>query len=359
MFEQAIKEKVVLVTGGTGSFGSTVVRSLLGMEPKKIIIFSRDEKKQFDMRAVCPDPRLEFRIGDVRDIDSVRQAIFGVNLVFHAAAFKQVPTGEFFPLELVKTNIVGSANVMQAAIDACAERLVILSTDKAVYPINAMGMTKALMEKIMISHSRAARNGTVLCGVRYGNVMYSRGSVIPSFVEQIKQGRRLTVTNPEMTRFMLPLSQSVDLVLYALAKGMQGDIFVRKASACTISVLVQALCRLFDKESDIHEAGIRAGEKMHETLVSSEELVRAEDMGDYYRITPESAGFNYEKYFTEGTKQLKQSGGYTSENTKRLSVEETMALLATLPEIRTEMEGSAARAVPSASIKEVASAACN
>lgn len=228
MSAEAIRGKSILITGGTGSFGSTVVDRLLAMEPSKITIFSRDEKKQFDMRNAHTDRRLEFQIGDVRDRDSVALAMRGVNLVFHAAALKQVPTGEFFPLELVKTNILGSAHVMQAAMEAHVERVVILSTDKAVYPINAMGMSKALMEKTMIAHAQLSHNRTVFCGVRYGNVMYTRGSVIPLFVEKILRGERLTVTNPKMTRFMLPLTHSVDLVLYAFTHGIQGDLFVRK-----------------------------------------------------------------------------------------------------------------------------------
>lgn len=337
MLEQTIQDKTILITGGTGSFGSTVTRYLLTMNPRKVIIFSRDEKKQYDMRNAYNNAHLEFRIGDVRDPGSIRQVMHGVNLVFHAAAFKQVPTGEFFPLELVKTNVLGSANVMQAAIDAHVERIVILSTDKAVYPINTMGITKALMEKIMIAHAKTARNNTVLCGVRYGNVMYSRGSVIPFFIKQIKNEKPLTITNPIMTRFMLPLSQSVDLVLYALTHGAQGDIFVRKAPACTISTLALALKELFEYDGEIVEIGTRAGEKIHETLVSSEELARAEDSGDYFRVMPESVGLDYVKYFTEGTKILIKDGGFTSGNTKQLSVQETIELLQTLPEVRLEL----------------------
>jgi len=337
MSEESIFQKTILITGGTGSFGSTVVRRLLALEPKKIIIFSRDEKKQFDMRNAYNDPRLEFWIGDVRDSQSVDRAMHKVDLVFHAAAFKHVPTGEFFPLELVKTNILGSANVMQSAIDHHVERVVILSTDKAVYPINAMGMTKALMEKTMIAHAREARNGTILCGVRYGNVMYSRGSVIPLFVGHIKQGQPLKVTHREMTRFMLPLSQSVNLVLYALSQGLPGDIFTRKAPACTIDVLVQSLQALFKYPGEIKDIGIRGGEKMHETLVSAEELARAEDHGEYFRIVSESKDLDYEKYFTEGKKAFISSGGYTSENAPRLSVEEMSNLLITLPQIKKEI----------------------
>lgn len=337
MHKESIFQKIILITGGTGSFGSTVVRRLLTLEPKKIIIFSRDEKKQFDMRNAYNDPRLEFLIGDVRDAQSVDRAMHKVDLVFHAAAFKQVPTGEFFPLELVKTNILGSANVMQSAIDHQVDRVVILSTDKAVYPINTMGMTKALMEKTMIAHAREARNGTILCGVRYGNVMYSRGSVIPLFVDYIKQGKQLTVTHQGMTRFMLPLSQSVDLILYALSQGLSGDIFVRKAPACAIGVLAQALKELFKYQGEIKDIGVRRGEKIHETLVSSEELARSEDRGEYFRIAPESQDLDYEKYFTEGKKEFISNGGYTSENARRLSAVEMVSLLETLPQIKKEL----------------------
>lgn len=340
MMDQTIRDKTILITGGTGSFGSTVVQHLVQMEPRKIIIFSRDEKKQFDMRNAYRDSRLEFRIGDVRDAACVRQVMRNVHLVFHAAALKQVPTGEFFPLELVKTNVVGSANVMQAALDARVERVVILSTDKAVYPINTMGLTKAIMEKIMIAHARDSERTPVFCGVRYGNVMYSRGSVIPLFIEQMQQGKELTVTNPDMTRFMLPLTQSVDLVLYALNHGAPGDIYVRKAPACTIATLAAALRELFHYGGAIREIGTRAGEKLHEVLVSAEELARVEDRGEYFRIMPESAALDYKKYFTEGTHALACEGGYTSGNTRRLTVQETTELLQTLPEVQQELRGA-------------------
>ena len=338
MWKQIIQQKTLLITGGTGSFGSTVVQRLLALGAKKIIIFSRDEKKQFDMRNAYHDARLEFHIGDVRDEQSIRRAMHGVDLVFHAAALKQVPTGEFFPLELVRTNILGSDNTLQVAIEEGAERVVILSTDKAVYPINTMGLTKALMEKIMIAHARAAHGRTVLCGVRYGNVMYSRGSVIPLFIEQIKQGKQLTITHKDMTRFMLPLSQSVDLVLYALLYGDQGDIFVRKAPASTIGTLVDALCGIFHYHGETQAIGVRGGEKMYETLVSTEELARAEDRGEYFRIAPESQNINYEKYFTQGNEEFIKSGGYTSENATRLSKEDMINLLNTLPQIQREVK---------------------
>ena len=338
MNEYLISQKTILITGGTGSFGSTVLRRLLTLNPKKIIIFSRDEKKQFDMRNAYHDERIEFHVGDVRDAESIRRAMHGVDLVFHAAALKQVPTGEFFPLELVKTNVLGSANTMQAAIDEGVERVVILSTDKAVYPINVMGMTKALMEKTMIAHARQAHTKTIFCGVRYGNVMYSRGSVIPLFVEQIKQGKTLTVTHKDMTRFMLPLPQSVDLVLYALSHGNPGDIFVRKAAACAIGVLTGALKEIFNYSGDVKTIGVRGGEKMYETLVSVEELTRTEDCGDYFRIIPESQSLDYEKYFTQGNQKFFQGGGYTSDNTVRLSEAEVVALLNTLPQIKREVK---------------------
>lgn len=337
MWKSVIQQKTILITGGTGSFGSTVLQRLLALGAKKVVIFSRDEKKQFDMRNAYQDTRLEFHIGDVRDASSIRRAMQDINLVFHAAALKQVPTGEFFPLELVKTNILGSANTMQAAIDAGVERVVILSTDKAVYPINTMGLSKALMEKIMVAHARAARGRTVFCGVRYGNVMYSRGSVIPLFVDQIKQAKPLTVTHKDMTRFMLPLSQSVDLVLYALLYGNQGDLFVRKASACTIEVLAEALREVFHYSGDVQSIGIRGGEKIYETLVSAEELARAEDHGDYFRIAPESPNLDYEKYFTQGSRQFISVGGYTSNNAPRLSKEDMIKLLGTLPQIQREV----------------------
>ncbi len=336
MAEPLFQGKTILITGGTGSFGSTVTEHLLRSDPQKIIIFSRDEKKQFDMRNAIHDPRLEFVIGDIRDEQSIRRAMRGVQYVFHAAALKQVPTGEFFPLEFVKTNILGSVNVMQSAIDAGVQRVVVLSTDKAVYPINTMGMTKALMEKVMMSFARNTSDETVICGVRYGNVMYSRGSVIPLIVDQINSNRPLTITHPLMTRFMLPLTQSVDLVLYALTEGKRGDVFVRKAPSCTIETLVNALNQMFGGGHAIHNIGIRSGEKMHETLVSSEEFTHIEDRGEYFRIVPESANLDYERYFTQGVQTFLHEG-YTSSNTKQLSLMETFDLLKTLPEVQQEL----------------------
>ncbi|MDO8425566.1 MAG: polysaccharide biosynthesis protein [bacterium] len=341
MRDPAISGKTILITGGTGSFGSTVTRVLLASEPAKVVIFSRDEKKQYDMRNAYRDPRLEFHIGDVRDPGSVDRAMHGVDLVFHAAALKQVPTGEFFPIELVRTNILGSANVMEAAIDHEASRVVILSTDKAVYPINVMGMTKALMEKTMIANARLARNGTVLCGVRYGNVMYSRGSVIPLFVNQVAAGQPLTVTNRKMTRFMMPLSDCVELVRYALAHGAQGDLFVRKSPATTIETVAEAVQTIFARPGTIEEIGVRGGEKMHEVLVSAEELARAEDRGAYFRILPESRDIDYERYFTKGKLRLIERGGYASDSTEQLSLEQTVALLRALPELQPALAANA------------------
>ncbi|MDP3771519.1 MAG: polysaccharide biosynthesis protein [bacterium] len=337
MFDAVVQNKTILITGGTGSFGSTVTRALLSYAPAKIIIFSRDEKKQYDMRNAYRDPRLEFYIGDVRDRTSVDHAMYGVDLVFHAAALKQVPTGEFFPLELVRTNILGSANVMEAAIDHHVARMVILSTDKAVYPINVMGMTKALMEKTMIAHARLARNETVLCGVRYGNVMYSRGSVIPLFVEQVLRGQALTVTHRKMTRFMMPLSDCVELVLYALTHGERGDMFIRKSPATTIETIAQAVKAIFSYSGPIEEIGIRGGEKLHEMLLSVEELTRAEDRGAYFRILPESREIDYDRYFTKGKDVMLERGGYASNSAEQLSLEQTIALLRALPELQEDI----------------------
>lgn len=342
-FLNKIKDKVILITGGTGSFGTTVVAKLLTFNPKRIIIFSRDEKKQYDMRNFYDTPLLKFVIGDVRDKDSLDKVIRGVNYVFHAAALKQVPSCEFFPIEAVKTNILGANNVIELSEHHNVERLVILSTDKAVYPINAMGMSKALMEKTMIAAARKIsetnNTKTTLCGVRYGNVMYSRGSVIPYFVHLIRQGKPLTVTDPNMTRFLLPLPHSVDLVLFTLKFGENGCMYVRKSPACTIEVLAQSMCKIFNYEKGYTEVGIRAGEKMHETLVSDEEFIRAEDMGDYYKIPSETQGLDYNKYFFRGKKiEDKKIRSYTSENTKRLNLDETMDFLLRLPEITEELK---------------------
>lgn len=337
--KNAIENKTILITGGTGSFGNATVKRLLDFNPKKIIIFSRDEKKQFYMGNKYNDDRLRFVIGDVRDKDSVFHAMYGVNYVFHAAALKQVPNCEFFPWEAIKTNSLGAHNVIDAAILQGVERVVVLSTDKAVYPINVMGMTKALMERIMIAISREKRGKTVLCGTRYGNVMYTRGSVIPYFIDLIKAGKPLTVTDKNMTRFMMSLAHSVDLVLYAMVNGKDGEIYVRKSPASTIGDLAQALVEIFNYDKGIEEIGTRPGEKLHESLISSEETFRTEDCGDYYKITPEVPGMNYRQYFFKGQKNNHlPHEEYTSANTKRLSKDEVKKLLISLEEIREEVE---------------------
>jgi UDP-glucose 4-epimerase len=329
------------VTGGTGSFGHQVVEKILEVaNPNEIIVFSRDEKKQFDMGNKYNDDRLRFILGDVREKDSVNHAMKGVNYVFHAAALKQVPNCEFFPVEAIRTNALGAYNVVDSAVENGVERVVVLSTDKAVHPINVMGMTKALMERIMIAISREKRSQTVLCGTRYGNVMYTRGSVIPFFIDQMKAGKPLTVTNRDMTRFMMPLSHSVDLVLYALANGEEGDIYVRKAVAGAIGDLAEALVEIFKYDKGVKEIGARPGEKMHEELISREEVVRTEDKGDYYRIKAEVPGMDYRQYYFKGIVDghgLPEEG-YNSANTKRLSKDELKELLLSLNEVREELK---------------------
>ena len=338
-YKNAFKNKIILVTGGTGSFGNAVVDKLLQYNPKKIIIFSRDEKKQFDMGNKYHDDKLRFITGDVRDRDAVFHAMYDVNYIFHAAALKQVPNCEFFPYEAIKTNSLGAYNVIDSAIENSIERLVVLSTDKAVYPINVMGMTKALMERIMIAISREKRGKTILCGTRYGNVMYTRGSVIPYFVNLMKAEKPLTVTSKNMTRFMMPLSHSVDLVLYALTNGKDGEIYVRKSPAATIGDLAEVLVEIFNYDKGIQEIGIRPGEKMHETLISNEETFRTEDCGDYYKIIPEVPGMDYRQYFFKGQKNNHlPHEGYTSANTERLSKEELKKLLLSLDEIKEELK---------------------
>ena len=342
-FKRKIEGKIILITGGTGSFGNSVIRSLLKSAPKKIIIFSRDEKKQFDMRNEYDNEILSFVIGDIRDRDSIRKVMGGVSYVFHAAALKQVPTCEFFPIEAVKTNILGAFNVIESAIEHNVERLVILSTDKAVYPINVMGMSKALMEKLMIAEAKsiklAGRLNTILCGVRYGNVLYSRGSVVPQFIECIKSNKKLIITNPAMTRFLLPLQDAVSLVLFALTHGENGDMYVRKAPACTVEILAKAFCGIFNYKLGFEVVGNRAGEKMHETLVSSEELLRVVDLGEYFRIPSESQGLDYDKYLFQGDQEkiYKDIQPLTSSNTMQLDVDETSKLLLTLPEIQRDL----------------------
>lgn len=333
---KAIEGKTILITGGTGSFGNAVLEKLLPLNPKQIIVFSRDEKKQLDMTNKFADERIRFVIGDVRDERRVTYVMQGVDLVFHAAALKQVPNCEFFPMEAVLTNIVGAHNVISAAVHHGIERVVILSTDKAVYPINAMGMTKALMERVMIAVSREKHSKTVLCGTRYGNVMYTRGSVIPYFVELMSAGKPLKITNKNMTRFMMLLSQSVDLVLYALAHGKDGELYIRKAPAATVNVLAEAMVSLFDYKGGIQEIGTRPGEKMHETLVSTEEAARSEDCGKYFKINPEVPGMDIKKYYYEGRAKsgISLEEGYTSANTEILDVEGMKKILLELPEIK-------------------------
>jgi len=335
----SFKNKTLLITGGTGSFGKAVLRRFVDSDLKEIRIFSRDEKKQDDLRKSINDPKVKFYIGDVRDPMSVSNVMAGVDYVFHAAALKQVPSCEFFPLEAVKTNILGTENVLEAAIQQKVQKVICLSTDKAVYPINAMGMTKAVMEKVMVARSRNVdEKDTILCGTRYGNVMASRGSVIPLFVEQIKSGKSLTLTNPEMTRFMMSLDDAVDLVLYAFEHGTQGDIFVQKAPAATIETLAKALLKIYKAENKIHKIGTRHGEKLYESLVSKEEMAHAMDLGDYYRLPADTRDLNYDQFFTKGDEKKEQIDEYHSHNTKRLDVEGTIDLLMKLDEIRKDVE---------------------
>jgi UDP-glucose 4-epimerase len=333
------KDKTLLVTGGTGTFGNAVVRRFLNTDIKEIRIFSRDEKKQDDMRRFYKNDKLKFFIGDVRDIQSVRNAMYGVDYVFQAAALKQVPSCEFFPLEAVKTNILGTENVLTAAIEFGVKKVVCLSTDKAVYPINAMGMSKALMEKIFVAKSRTVEpDKTLICGTRYGNVMASRGSVIPLFVQQIKSGKPLTVTNPEMTRFLMSIEEAVDLVLYAFQNGNQGDRFVKKSPSAKIGDLAQAMKEIFEVENEIKIIGTRHGEKMHETLLTKEEHLVSKDLGDFYRIPADTRDLNYEKYFEEGTYDLSKYVDYRSDNTTILNVEQTKEKLLSLDYIQKELE---------------------
>ena len=333
------KDKVLLITGGTGSFGNAVLKRFLDSDIKEIRIFSRDEKKQDDMRHRLNDPKLNFIIGDVRDFESINNAMKGVDYVFNAAALKQVPSCEFYPTEAIKTNIIGSENVLEAAVRNGVKRVVVLSTDKAAYPINTMGMTKALMEKLAISKSRDTRakaNGTVICATRYGNVMCSRGSIIPLFIDQIKKGEPLTVTVPEMTRFMMSLDQAVDLVLFAFEHANSGDLFVQKAPAATIEVLAQALREIFGVENELKIIGARHGEKMYETLCTSEEMAKAEDLGNFYRVPADLRDLNYSNYVDTFGHRV-DCPQYNSDNTRRLSVEEMKELLLSLDYVRDEL----------------------
>ncbi len=328
------ENSTILVTGGTGSFGHQVVKRLLEeFHPKEIIIFSRDEKKQFDMRNLYKNLNLKFIIGDVRDRNSVFSAMKGVDYVFHAAALKQVPSCEFFPYEAVRTNIIGAENVLDAAEENNVKKVVVLSTDKAVYPINAMGISKAMMEKLMLAKARSSKSKTVFCGVRYGNVMYSRGSVIPYFIDLIKKDQPLTMTHPDMTRYLLPLPVAIELVLFALAHGENGDILVRKSPASTVKDLADAMVEIFNHKAGTKVIGIREGEKMHETLVTQEELMKSESYDLYYRVKNLST-IDYDKYFTEGSASEFTKEGYTSENTQRLSLQETKELVLSLEEIK-------------------------
>jgi UDP-N-acetylglucosamine 4,6-dehydratase len=333
------KNKVLLITGGTGSFGNKVLARFLSTDVSEIRIFSRDELKQENMRIAFNNPKLKFHIGDVRDYESISQALKGVDYVFHAAALKQVPSCDFYPMEAVRTNVLGTENVLNAATASKVSRVVVLSTDKAVYPINAMGMTKALAEKLMVAKARSQADGeTVFCATRYGNVMASRGSVIPLFVSQIKEGKPLTVTDPNMTRFLMSLEDSVDLVLYAFNNGKQGDIFVQKAPASTVADLAQAIKELFNKDEPTRIIGTRHGEKLYESLISREEMAKAEDMGGYYRIPADNRDLNYAQYFTEGEEEVSRTDDYTSHNTERLNVEQVKALLLKLDYIKEELD---------------------
>lgn len=334
--------KVLMITGGTGSFGNTVLKRFLDTNVKEIRIFSRDEKKQEDMRIALSNDKVKFYIGDVRDYSSISQAMVGVDYVFHAAALKQVPSCEFFPMEAVKTNVLGTENVLNAAIACRVKRVVVLSTDKAVYPINAMGISKAMAEKLVIAKSRMipAESETVICATRYGNVMASRGSVIPLFVNQLKTNQQLTVTDPNMTRFLMSLEDSVDLVLHAFEHSKQGDIFVQKAPASTVEDLAQALKELFSKSGDIKIIGTRHGEKLYESLISREEMAKSEDMGKYYRIPADNRDLNYEKYSLNGEQEVSLTEDYTSHNTQRLSIEEIKSTLLSLEYIKEELAES-------------------
>jgi UDP-N-acetylglucosamine 4,6-dehydratase len=334
------KGKTLLITGGTGSFGSTVLKRFLDSDIAEIRIFSRDEKKQDDMRRQFQSDKLKFYIGDVRNLESIRDAVKGVDYIFHAAALKQVPSCEFFPMEAVRTNVIGSDNVLTAAIDAGVKKVVCLSTDKAAYPINAMGTSKAMMEKVIVAKSRNIDpKDTTIAVTRYGNVMASRGSVIPLFVEQMKSGNPITVTDPGMTRFMMNLDEAVDLVLFAFEHADQGDLFIQKASASTVGDLATALKQLFKSDSEVKVIGTRHGEKAHETLMTREESAKAEDMGDYFRIPADNRDLNYNKYLGDGSKKISSAEEYTSSNTARLDIKGTIEKLLTVDYINQELAG--------------------
>ena len=332
--------KTLLITGGTGSFGNAVLKRFLDTDIAEIRIFSRDEKKQDDMRHVYHSPKIKYYIGDVRNIDSLRQAMVGVDYIFHAAALKQVPSCEFYPMEAVRTNVMGADNVLQSAQDCGVKRVVVLSTDKAAYPINAMGISKAMMEKVMVARSRvAAHNGIVFCGTRYGNVMASRGSVIPLFIEQIQNRQPLTVTDPEMTRYLMTLEDAVDLVLFAFEHGNPGDLFVQKAPASTIGDLAVALKELLKSDVPVRIIGTRHGEKLYETLLTREERARSDDMGDYFRVRSDNRDLNYDLYFSSGNEKAVDLDDYNSHNTKRLDVEGVKKLLLRLDCVQKALRG--------------------
>lgn len=334
-----MKGQILLITGGTGTFGNAVLRKYLKTDIKEIRIFSRDEKKQDDMRHLYQSDKIKYYIGDVRDCRSILCAMRGVDYVFHAAALKQVPSCEFYPVEAVKTNVLGAENVLSTAIECGVKRVVILSTDKAVYPINAMGMSKALMEKVMVAKSRGLDDRKqVVCATRYGNVMASRGSVIPLFIDQILTGKPVTITDPEMTRFLMHLDEAVTLVEYAFAHSRNGDIFVRKAPAATLRDIATALMELLHADNEIKIIGTRHGEKLYETLVNREDMAKAEDLGGYYRIPADTRDLNYDKYFVDGSEKVSRGADYTSHNTTRLDVEGTKKLLLTLDCVREAME---------------------
>ena len=338
------KNKTLLITGGTGSFGNAVTKRFLNTDIKEIRIFSRDEKKQDDMRRYYENDKLKFYIGDVRDLQSLKNAMYGVDYIFHAAALKQVPSCEFFPLEAVRTNILGTDNVLTVAIEAGVKKVICLSTDKAAYPINAMGISKAMMEKVIIAKSRTVdQRKTLICCTRYGNVMASRGSVIPLFIEQIKNGQPLTVTDPNMTRFLMSIDEAVELVVYAFKKAITGDILVQKAPASTIGDLAIAVKELFNADNEIKIIGTRHGEKRYETLLTKEEYAKAEDLGKFFRVPADNRNLNYDKYFIEGDQELSTEEEYNSDNTERLDVEQIKEKLLSIEYVRQELEQFNAR----------------
>ena len=334
------KSKTLLITGGTGTFGNAVMERFLDTDIKEIRIFSRDEKKQDDMRKLYKNDKLKFYIGDVRDLGSVKNAMHGVHYIFHAAALKQVPSCEFFPLEAVKTNVLGTDNVLTGAIESGVKKVICLSTDKAAYPINAMGISKAMMEKVFVAKSKTVDpKKTLICGTRYGNVMASRGSVIPLFIQQIKSGQPITVTDPDMTRFLMSIKEAVELVIFAFENAEAGDIMIQKAPASTIGDLAQAIKELFNAKNEIKIIGTRHGEKLYETLLTKEEYVVAQDMGGFYRVPADQRDLNYDKYFIEGDHKLSSEEEYNSHNTERLNIEQIKEKLLTLDYVQNELKG--------------------